>query len=140
MNRAIYLAVGVGAAGIAAVWALQPGSEMPAETAPGAPMVKVAVPPMSGTAREGEELFNANCAVCHGENAAGQEGVAPPLVHKIYEPGHHGDGSFYLAALRGVRAHHWPFGDMPPVEGVAERDMARIIAYVRTLQRENGIF
>ncbi len=106
----------------------------------GAPIVKVAVPQLSGSALEGEMLFNTNCAACHGPNAAGQDGVAPPLVHKIYEPGHHADGSFYLAAARGVRAHHWPFGDMPPVPDVSEQDVTKIIAYVRTLQRENGIY
>ncbi|WP_430540810.1 c-type cytochrome [Planktotalea arctica] len=24
-----------------------------------------------------------NCAACHGVNAVGQNGVAPPLVHKV---------------------------------------------------------
>ena len=45
-----------------------------------------------------------------------------------------------LAARRGVRAHHWGFGDMPPVEGVTDADIAAIIAYVRTLQKANGVF
>jgi len=72
-------------------------------------------------------------------NAAGQEGIAPPLVHKIYEPSHHADGSFFLAVRQGVRAHHWPFGNMPPIEDLTERDVGRIVAYVRTLQRANGI-
>ncbi len=60
---------------------------------------------------------------------------APPLVHKIYEPGHHADGAFLLAVSRGVRAHHWPFGDMPPVDGVSQEDVQKIVAYVRALQR-----
>ena len=45
------------------------------------------------------------------------------------EPGHHGDGSFHQAVARGVRAHHWRFGDMPPVEGLSRRDVAGIVAY-----------
>lgn len=105
----------------------------------GAAMVAVKVPELTGPALEGEGLFRENCAVCHGDNAAGRDGVGPPLVHRIYEPGHHADGSFLLAVLRGVRAHHWTFGDMPPVEGVKQDDVERIIAYVRTLQRANGI-
>ena len=48
--------------------------------------------------------------------------------------------AFLLAAKQGVRAHHWPFGDMPPVPGVSEQDVGRIVAYVRTLQKANGIF
>ena len=47
-------------------------------------------------------------------NAAGQNGVAPPLVHKLYEPGHHSDMAFIMAAKNGVRSHHWRFGNMPP--------------------------
>ncbi|WP_428687159.1 c-type cytochrome [Roseibium sp.] len=106
---------------------------------PGAALVAVSVPEMTGAALEGEVLFKTNCAACHGENAAGRNEFGPPLVHKIYEPGHHADPAFLLAAMRGVRAHHWPFGDMPPVEGVSEQDVEKIVAYVRTLQRANGI-
>lgn len=75
----------------------------------------------------------------HGADATGQEGVAPPLVHKIYEPSHHGDQAFFLAAKQGVRAHHWRFGDMPPVEGITDPEIERIVTYIRTLQRANGI-
>ncbi len=106
----------------------------------GPPLATVVVPDaLSAEARRGRETYEANCASCHGRNAAGQDGVAPPLVHVIYEPGHHGDESFQRAAALGVRAHHWPFGDMPPVEGLTRRDVAGIVAYVRELQRANGI-
>jgi mono/diheme cytochrome c family protein len=44
-----------------------------------------------------------------------------------------------MAVMKGVRAHHWRFGDMPPVEGVSEAQIAGIVAYIRTLQRANGI-
>jgi cytochrome c len=87
----------------------------------------------------GNRAYDAVCAACHGTNAQGQEGVAPPLVHRIYEPNHHGDMAFVLAAQNGVRAHHWTFGDMPPVEGVTKADVLNIVTYVRALQRENGI-
>ncbi|WP_298963352.1 cytochrome c [uncultured Roseibium sp.] len=105
----------------------------------GQAMVEVVIPPLDATTKLGERLFNESCASCHGANAAGQQGIAPPLVHKIYEPGHHADGAFFLAVKQGVRAHHWPFGDMPPVEGLTQRDVERIVAYIRLLQRANGI-
>ena len=106
----------------------------------GSPMVSVTVPEtLSARARLGLKTYEASCAACHGRNAAGQDGVAPPLVHVIYEPGHHGDESFQRAVARGVRAHHWRFGDMPPVEGLTRRDVAAVVAYVRELQRANGI-
>jgi mono/diheme cytochrome c family protein len=87
----------------------------------------------------GAKSFEENCAACHGANAAGREGMGPPLVHIIYEPSHHGDQSFHLAVMNGVRAHHWPFGNMPPVKGLARSDVETIVAYVRALQRANGI-
>ncbi len=106
----------------------------------GPAMVDVAVPEtLSANAEIGKMAFEAKCAECHGANAAGQDGVAPPLVHKIYEPSHHGDAAFLLAAKNGVRAHHWRFGNMPPVEGVTDGDVKMIVAYVRELQRANGI-
>lgn len=120
----------------ALVWRYYPQSAKPGE---GAPIVEVKVPNLDGPTLEGKKEFDENCAQCHGVNAAGQEGVAPPLIHMIYEPNHHGDQSFYLAAKRGVRAHHWPFGNMPPVEGISDSEIARIVNYVRTLQRANGI-
>lgn len=110
------------------------------KVASGKPIVQVSVPDLQGVAKAGEPLFNENCASCHGTNAAGQDGVAPPLIHKIYEPNHHGDQAFILAAKNGVRGHHWPFGNMPPVEGTTKRDITKIIAYVRALQRANGIY
>ncbi len=103
-------------------------------------IVNIKVPDqLSQTALLGEGLYNVNCASCHGDNAVGQEGVAPPLVHIIYEPNHHGDESFQRAVAMGVRAHHWRFGNMPAVEGLTRADVKNIITYVRELQRENGI-
>ena len=90
---------------------------------------------LSQNAQSGKRGFEAKCAACHGENAAGQDGVAPPLVHKIYEPSHHGDESFQRAVSMGVQAHHWRFGNMPTVEGLTRGDVKMIISYIRELQR-----
>jgi mono/diheme cytochrome c family protein len=107
----------------------------------GAAIVEVALPSeLSSLAQIGERAFNAKCAACHGTNAAGREGKGPPLVHKIYEPSHHSDMAFVMAAKNGVRSHHWRFGNMPPVDGVTDADVKAITAYVRALQKENGIF
>ncbi len=111
-----------------------------ATTNVGSAMVNVILPDsLSENAQIGKRAFEASCASCHGSNAAGQEGVAPPLIHKIYEPGHHGDESFQRAAAIGVRAHHWRFGDMPAVDGITRGDIVFIITYIRELQRANGI-
>lgn len=86
----------------------------------------------------GEQLFNNNCAGCHGKGAKGSD-RGPTFISKIYEPGHHGDGAFHMAVKRGVRAHHWNFGNMPKISGVSQSEVDQIIGYVRWLQRENGI-
>ncbi len=86
----------------------------------------------------GAAIFERNCAKCHGQKAKGTD-KGPPLVHKIYEPGHHADVAFYLAVRRGVPAHHWPFGDMPPIEGIGDEEIAQIVDHVRGLQRAAGI-
>ena len=87
----------------------------------------------------GQELFNANCAKCHGEGGRGTD-KGPPFLNAVYHPGHHGDASFQLAVQRGARAHHWLFGNMPRIDGLNETDVNEIIAYVRWLQREAGIY
>lgn len=105
------------------------------------PLAEVVLPQqLSAEAAVGKRGFDANCAACHGLNAAGRDGAGPPLIHVIYEPNHHGDRAFYVAALNGVRQHHWPFGDMPAVEGVTEADVASIVIYVREVQAANGIY
>lgn len=111
-----------------------------AQTEKDAAIVTVSVPvELSERAAMSKRAFDAVCASCHGDNAGGQQGIAPPLIHKIYEPSHHGDMSFVLAAQRGVESHHWPFGDMPSVDYLTKANIVGIVAYVRELQLENGI-
>ncbi len=94
---------------------------------------------LSAGAEAGRAVFSANCALCHGEDAAGT-GLGPPLIHRIYEPGHHPDPSIRLAALSGVQQHHWTFGDMPAVVGVSSDEIDQVICYIREVQYANGIF
>ncbi|MDA0655418.1 MAG: cytochrome c [Proteobacteria bacterium] len=96
------------------------------------------MPKLSITAVSGKKAFDANCAQCHGQNASGTN-KGPPLVHDIYNPGHHGDQSFFQAIRKGVAQHHWPYGNMPPQPQVSENQMAVIVQYVRELQAANGI-
>ena len=102
------------------------------------PLAEIRMPQLSETARRGRIAFVQNCAACHGPVADGTES-GPPLIHPVYEPGHHGDMAFLLAARNGVRAHHWRFGDMPPVEGVTDEEVDRITRFIREVQVANGI-
>ena len=132
------LAIALLALVLAACSAEEPPASSYSATQPATAAVAVTVPDLSENAQVGERTFNANCALCHGPNASGT-GLGPPLVHKIYEPGHHQDFTIQSAVRNGVPAHHWPFGNMPPVPAVAEEDIPDIICYIRELQRANGI-
>lgn len=134
------LAVGVVAVA-AAIWPRQGEPDVRSGApVPGGEMVAVSMPALSGEAVLGQKVFAVRCAECHGTNAGGVEGAGPPLVHVIYEPNHHADAAIFLAAERGVRAHHWRFGDMPPVENISRAEIATVVAFLRQVQRENGIF
>lgn len=119
--------------------AAEAGGEYTVAQTDGVGGTAVVVPDLSETALLGEELFTANCSRCHGVDAAGSS-EGPPLVHMIYEPGHHGDLSFHLAVRRGVQQHHWQFGAMDPVPGVSVEEVDKIVCYVRELQHANGVF
>lgn len=129
-TRALYAVVC-----IAVLSAVVLSAGLPSAGSPPARPEKGGVPPEY---QKGEARFNALCARCHGAQGKGT-GQGPPLVDKIYEPSHHGDGAFFMAALNGVRAHHWKFGDMPKVEGATKEDVEQIVKYVRWLQRQAGI-
>lgn len=105
-------------------------------TAQSNPKIKSSAPLLA----QGKALFVANCASCHGQDAKGVNGAGPPFIHVIYEPNHHGDMSFYAAVQNGVRAHHWPYGNMPPQPQVSADDVGKIVAYIRKLQKQKGIF
>jgi mono/diheme cytochrome c family protein len=100
--------------------------------------VDVEVGHLSSTASKGQVVFNTNCASCHGIDAAGGIG-GPPLIHNIYNPGHHSNASFIRAVRNGVKQHHWQFGDMPPQKHVAFGDMVFLMKFIREIQQQNGI-
>ena len=94
---------------------------------------------LSKDSQIGKKYFDENCVLCHGKLAGGIGGLGPPLVHKIYEPSHHGDIAFYMAVKNGVRSHHWNFGNMPAIKTLEREKVTKIIKYIRELQRNNGI-
>jgi mono/diheme cytochrome c family protein len=86
----------------------------------------------------GAELFQANCATCHGTDLNGTD-TGPPFLNAIYAPNHHGDEAFQIAVQLGVQPHHWSFGPMAPIAGLDREDVAKIVAYVRSQQEAAGI-
>ena len=96
-----------------------------------------AEPPSADELSMGQDLYEQNCAECHGVDLRGTD-KGPSHLSKVYEPSHHGDGAFLVAVLRGVGAHHWSFGDMPPIPGLSNDDVAAITSYVRSVQDREG--
>jgi mono/diheme cytochrome c family protein len=86
---------------------------------------------------DGAALYAANCAECHGTELQGTD-KGPPHLSIVYAPDHHPDDSFRRAIADGVPAHHWEFGDMPPVEGLSDEQVDAIIAFVREEQERQG--
>lgn len=99
----------------------------------------VTKPEMTPPLNIGKMVYDRYCAECHGANAAGTD-KGPTFLHPVYHPGHHGDAAFLRASRQGAKAHHWPFGDMKPVEGITDAQVERVIEYVRALQKANGLF
>lgn len=85
----------------------------------------------------GNDLYQANCASCHGTDLRGTD-LGPSHLSVVYEPNHHSDQAFLLAVQRGSPPHHWSFGPMPPVPGLTPVDISAIVAFVRERQRLEG--
>ena len=85
----------------------------------------------------GAELYQANCASCHGSDLRGTE-LGPSHLSIVYEPSHHSDDSFRSAIANGAGQHHWNFGNMPAVPGVSDADVDEIIAFIRSEQEREG--
>lgn len=99
----------------------------PADTAPVSP----------AGSNQGAELYQSNCASCHGSDLRGTD-AGPSHLSIVYEPNHHGDDSFRSAILNGAQQHHWNFGDMAAIPGLDDDEIEEIISYVRSEQERQG--
>lgn len=140
LRRPLWALAALGLALILFVLARPPAQAQPVAGGPAqlARIAKIKLPALSPLALEGQSVFRANCMKCHGERASGTD-EGPPLIHPIYNPGHHADEAFYRAVRDGARQHHWPFGDMPAQPQVSAKQVESIVHYVRELQQANGI-
>ncbi len=90
-----------------------------------------------GSGTLGQSVYAQNCASCHGVNLEGTD-KGPSQLSIVYEPNHHNDDSYRSAIANGVPQHHWPFGDMPPVEGLNAEEVEAVIAFIRSEQERQG--
>lgn len=68
---------------------------------------------------DGEALYTANCAPCHGADGTGVDDLGPNIVSEL----HHGDAQLIGVILNGD-------GDMEPVN-VTEEQARLIVDYMR---------
>ena len=143
---AIALACGAEAddAGDAASAEPAPTDTAPMSTAPvsTAPISTTDAPALPSTAAalavpDGAAVYQQYCAECHGADLRGTD-KGPSQLSIIYEPNHHGDHAYRLAIREGTREHHWWFGDMPPVEGITDLEVEKVISYIRSEQERLG--
>ncbi len=100
--------------------------------------LRVEVGNLTVAASKGQLVFNTNCASCHGINAAGGT-AGPPLIHNIYNPGHHSNEAFIRAVRNGVRQYHWQFGNMPAQKHVAFGDMVLLLKFIRQFSNKMAL-
>jgi mono/diheme cytochrome c family protein len=96
-----------------------------------------AAPDRAELVAHGAEVYARSCASCHGEDLTGTD-RGPSHLSVVYEPNHHPDAAFRSAIENGSSQHHWDFGPMPPVEGLDDRDVDAVIAFVRAEQDRRG--
>lgn len=85
----------------------------------------------------GAELYQANCASCHGSDLRGTE-RGPSHLSIVYEPSHHSDDSFRSAIANGAGQHHWNFGNMPAITGLDDEEVDAVISFIRAAQEREG--
>ena len=85
----------------------------------------------------GSEVYAESCASCHGADLRGTD-KGPSQLSIVYEPNHHPDDAYRSAIANGTPQHHWPFGDMPPVEGLTTEEVEAVIAFIRAEQARQG--
>jgi cbb3-type cytochrome c oxidase subunit III len=81
-----------------------------------------AAPPSSEEAKRGQNLFERNCAHCHGDDARGDEG---PDLHGLKKS----DARITKVVTQGIKGEMPAFGSK-----LNDTDIKALIAYLRTLK------
>lgn len=87
-----------------------------------APQLAASPPTLSEDAKRGQNLFERNCAHCHGDDAHGDEG---PDLHNLKKS----DARITKVVTQGIK------GEMPAFGlKLSETDVKALIAFLRTLK------
>jgi mono/diheme cytochrome c family protein len=97
----------------------------------------------------GEEIFTARCAVCHGPQGQGKEGIAPKGELPLWYPGlplwkgdvRHLDRDLHVTTVRNGRRYAFmpafaeapPQGITPPAYPLTDEQIEAVVTYERSL-------
>ena len=87
---------------------------------------------------KGRSIFNTTCATCHGTTLKGTS-MAPSMIQPAFAPDQTPDQAFFNAIRSGVPQKRFQKGPMPAQPSVATADIPAVIAYVRSVQAQNGV-
>lgn len=125
-------------------WVIKPAGSAPAGPE-ASTLVEVADrrPMLSPEALAGHDVFIASCSACHGQDAMGMEGLGKPLVGSAFvQSKSNAELVTFVKAGRPVwDAANTTGVDMPPKGGnpaLSDEDLSKIIAYIRSLQRQGS--
>jgi mono/diheme cytochrome c family protein len=86
-----------------------------------------------GDAKAGKPVYDKSCATCHGTDGTPKEAIAKMLKVEIPHLGSKDVQAKSDADIKKVVTEGYE--KMKPVKGLADKDIANVIAYVRTLKK-----
>jgi len=86
-----------------------------------------------GDAKAGKPVYDKQCATCHSADGTPKEAVAKMLKVEIPHLGSKDVQAKSDADIKTVITEGYQ--KMKPVKGLADKDVANVIAYVRTLKK-----
>lgn len=87
---------------------------------------------------EGRLAFAEECAGCHGRLAEGSA-RGPALISPAYSRSSLDDEAFLRAVREGVPARGAPHQSMPAFPDLSDQRLARMLTFVREIQRANDV-
>lgn len=85
-----------------------------------------------GNAERGKMIFSQRCAMCHGEDARGRDGMAPDLLEEWYRLTK-SDQELALNIRTGQQTTSKIYSSGPPTpQMLSDRDMDDVLAYMRS--------
>ncbi len=88
----------------------------------------------AGSAEDGKETFRQHCAICHGADASGNGPMAKASKLTIPNLASKDVQALSDAELKKIITEGK--GNMKPVKGLSEGDLANLLAFIRSLAKK----